>query len=169
MTAGSDSVRASYVFISYAREDGSEYAKRLAGALAQHGYRAWWDQQNLNPSLDFSGEIETAIEQAKHVLVCITPSLLTRKDGFVRKEILYAQTCGKPIVPLRFPGGDLARLPLPLADLTWIPFFDSQQLTSLNFSTGLERLLSCLSQDVPAVERVMSGDPFQDYLKRLHI
>ena len=67
---------------------------------------------------------------------------------------------------LRFPG--VAEVPLLYVHRTWIPFFDAHQIASLNFPFGLERLLSYLSAGAGAVDRVPSGDPFQDYLERLY-
>jgi HEAT repeat protein len=165
---GSETGRASHVFISYAREDGSDYAERLARTLAQRGYPAWWDQRNLNPSLDFSGEIEGAIKRASRVLVCLSPSLIARRDSFVNREVLYAEARRKPIVALRFPGVDRADVPLLFVHLTWIPFVDTHEPASLNFASGFERLLAYLSTEAEPADRVPSGDPFQDYLETLY-
>ena len=78
-----DSIRDGHIFISYARADGFNKADRLYHALTERGFRAWRDQRNLNPYQDFSGEIEIAIEQSRHVIVCLTPSIAVRKDSFV--------------------------------------------------------------------------------------
>ena len=62
-----------HVFISYARKDGLTHADRLAAELQQAGYEPWVDRRHIDPTRDFTGYIDAAIEQASHVVVCITP------------------------------------------------------------------------------------------------
>ena len=91
----------SHVFISYARKDGRVYAERLDSALSATGLPTWRDVRDIDPTQDFSAEIETAIEAASFVVTCIT-SDVRRSDSFVRREIGYALTVDRPVLVVRF-------------------------------------------------------------------
>jgi hypothetical protein len=86
-----------HVFISYARSDGYAAAQELNQFLQANSIATWQDVRDLDPYQDFSAEIETAIEAAMHVVVCLTPSIVERKDSFVRREIIYAQGVGRQL------------------------------------------------------------------------
>lgn len=109
-------------FISYARADGATFAQAVVRALEADGFQAWRDLRDLDALSDFSVEIERAIAAADVVVVCVTPSIAQAIDSFVRREILHAQSCGKPIVPLRMAD---APLPVLINHLTWIPVADN--------------------------------------------
>ena len=89
------------VFISYARADGYKAASQIEAALNRERLSCWRDERDLNPALDFTAELETAIEECLAVVVCITPGA-RRDDTYVRREIVYAQLCEKPIAVARF-------------------------------------------------------------------
>lgn len=151
------------LFISYARSDGREHAERLYQELTRRGFEAWRDERDLDPYLDFSVEIEKGIRQASHVVVCLTPSINQRPESFVRREILYAQGNGKPIIPLLFPGAE----PIVLINhLTWIPFREGEP-PRLDFEGGLRKLLDRLATSVPLAPRP-SADPYRKYLEALY-
>lgn len=104
-------------FISYARADGVAFADAVQSQLALNGFHTWRDTSHLDALADFSVEIESAIAAADVVVVCISPSIAHASDSFVRREILYAQARGRPIVPLRLAG---AEVPILIVQLTWI-------------------------------------------------
>ena len=111
-----------HVFISYARADGERLPVIAAGlAFGRHSHMA--DQRDLDPFQDFSAEIETAIEQASHVVVCLTPSIAIRKDSFVRREIVYSLGCHIPMTPVLLPGFPVERVPVLINHLTWLSFW----------------------------------------------
>lgn len=119
------------VFISYARADGSDESLRLYDDLKTQGLEVWRDNR-IDPTADFTGEIEEAIDNATHVVVLVTPDV-KRKDSFVRLEIGYALTQKKPIIPLVFPGG---HRPVVIINHTYISFADWDS----GFKQLLERL-----------------------------
>lgn len=147
----------SHVFISYARSDGREYASRLYHGLMAHGFSGWLDTRNINPTQDFTAEIELAIENASHVAVCITPDS-KRSDSFVRREIQYAQALRKPVIPLRF-----ADVPphVQLINNEWVDFFRS-------WDTAFDRLCDILRGESHRTLFSSSDDPFRDYLQLLY-
>lgn len=112
------------VFISYSRHDGRDHADALQRMLEGAGVRAWRDQRSQNPYADYSTEIEGAIRDATHVVVCVTPSIERNPGSFVRREIIYAEGKGKPILPLVFDG---STLPVLVNHLTWLPVPDLEE------------------------------------------
>jgi len=147
------------VFISYARQDGRDHADHLYRELDQRGLKVWRDERNINPFQDFSGEIEIAIESSSHVVVCLTPSIAERKDSFVRREIIYAQGCHKPITPLVFPSFPRNRIPTLINHLTWEDFSV--------FEEAFPRLLQRVRQQ-EFVAPTTDHDPFAEYLNALY-
>ncbi len=110
-----------HIFISYARKDGAEVAQWLVDALKQRGHETWMDR-NLHAHKDFDAEIEKAIGDASHVVVCGTADV-QREDSFVRREIRFAQSLNKPIIPLMLPGGFL---PITIINHTYVDFADRE-------------------------------------------
>jgi hypothetical protein len=127
------------VFISYARKDGSDESLRLYEDLQARGIDAWRDNR-IDPTVDFTSEIETAFDEATHVAVIVTPDL-KRSDSFVRLEISYALTQKKPIIPLVFPGG---HRPITIINHTYIPFED----WNVGFALLLERLKNANVEEI---------------------
>jgi formylglycine-generating enzyme required for sulfatase activity len=121
-----------FVFISYARADGAAQAEHLYTDLRRRGFDAWRDTRDLDPYAGFDAEIETALEQATHVAILVTPDV-KRENTFVRLEIAYALAHNKPLIPLLFPGG---HRPITIINHTFIPFAD----WDAGFAQLLERL-----------------------------
>ncbi|NDJ37044.1 MAG: TIR domain-containing protein [Chloroflexi bacterium] len=135
-----------HVFISYARPD-AQYAERLTSDLRSAGFMVWRDTRTLNAYQDFTDEIEGAISDARHVLVCLTPHI-QRGDTFVRREIAYALQEEKPIIPLIFPGGELPSL---LSTHSTIDM-------SRNYETGFTDLVMRLNQQTFQFEQPTYAD-----------
>ena len=150
------SPRSPRVFISYARADGRLFAERLHDALEAQGTSAWYDQRDLDESQDFTAAIEDAIEDATHVVVCITKASKGRAS-FVRREIEYAIFLKKPIVPVR-----VEQIPphLHIATITWIDFFTGWDAA---FAHLTRRLASPTSNEEPS----KAADDFRPHLERL--
>jgi len=85
-----------WVFISYATQDGSAHAARLDRELRGQDVVTWLESRDMDESLDFTAQLELAIEDATVVVACITQDV-RRRDSYVRREIAYAQACGKRI------------------------------------------------------------------------
>ncbi|MBL8156814.1 MAG: toll/interleukin-1 receptor domain-containing protein, partial [Anaerolineae bacterium] len=133
MPAETDDTRP-VIFISYAREDGSEAAARLDEALRERGYKTWRDVRNINRAADFTAEIEDAIESSRFVVVCVT-SGVKRKDSFVRREITYASLLKKPILVARFE--DIPP-PITIVNNTSFDFFKNRDKTFSDLCYWLE-------------------------------
>lgn len=148
-----------HIFISYARQDGLAHAEKLDSELSRAGLQTWRDKRNLDPSQDFTAELEKAIEVARQVTVCLTPDTL-RENSFVRREIQYALALHKPIVPLLF--DDLVP-PIHIINHTYIDFH--KQAWEKSFIELLKRL-----RQSPADYHIpkLPDDPFREYLNMLY-
>jgi len=155
-----------HVFISYARTDGKSYAERLDNDLQAAGFSTWRDTRNINEYQDFSAEIEVAIRDASHLAVCVTPSLDANPSSFVRREVIYADSIGKPIIPLVFPESVVPTL---VNHLTWIPFYSGKRTAqTLNYEAGFGVLLGRLNETSESSAARATVDPYHDYLKALY-
>ncbi len=94
-------VRWPSAFISHASHDGTDHAARLDRTLRRHGVVTWLCDRDVDVSLDFTSELEQAIDAANAFIACITLAVM-RPDSYVRREICYAQMLGKRIAVARF-------------------------------------------------------------------
>jgi hypothetical protein len=150
-----------YVYIAYAREDGQQQASRIYNELLLNGFSAWWDERDIDPFQDFTSEIEKAIERASHIVVCLTPSLIDRKDSFLRREMIYAQGWEKSIIPLLLDGFAKRSMPLLINHLIPVDF--------TNFEAGFTNLTKRLSQQTLSIQpHFATVDIFRPYLQLLY-
>ena len=151
-----------HIFISYARSDGSDYALRLDSELPRHGFNTWRDKRGIDPSQDFTAEIERAIEKAAFLVTCVTQDV-RRDNSFVRREIAYAQILKKPIIVARF-----ADVPPPISVInhTWLDFFSGWDTAFRN----LVNWFKSTQRDQPSDDDGPAGDdPYRDYLEALYL
>lgn len=87
------------VFISYARADQAKVEK-LAEALESSGYSLWWDR-HLQGGSEYSKDIETAIAEAKAVIVAWSKASV--ESEWVRDEAAFARDANK-LVPIQLDG-----------------------------------------------------------------
>lgn len=95
-----------HAFLSYSRAD-AEYAERLVAHLAGAGITVWWDG-DVEPSDDWVLLLEDRIRASVAVLAVMSPS--AERSKWVRRELLFAEDIGKPILPLRLAGRRMLQL-----------------------------------------------------------
>lgn len=112
------------VFISYAKRDGRELAKRLDSAInAVDGLSAWMDD-SLETGQSWARQIEKEIDGCDLFIVLISPDVNRDPAGergisFVLNEISRAQANRKPILPVL-----VAQTPIPV-ELASLQFIDA--------------------------------------------
>lgn len=145
------------IFISYARTD-AICAIEIERDLRTLGFRSWRDTRDLDPSQDFTGELEEAIRASSHIVVCLTPGV-QQPSSFVRREIAYALQRQKPIIPLLFEGGEL---PIMISTWTYVNMRDHE--------TGLAQLAKRLQRSTSSDGTVIYADSPElvSYLNALH-
>jgi tetratricopeptide (TPR) repeat protein len=97
-----------HVFISHATKD-DEFVRELRAALEAHKLSVWADSRNLRGGDDLAPEIDRAIEEARQVIVVLSPH--TIKSPWVRKEVTRALEVEQQkkdsdyrVIPLMLPG-----------------------------------------------------------------
>src|SRR5688500_17135198 len=133
-----------FLFISYARADGSEFAQRLEGELRPH--EAWLDVSRIEGGMTWGRELEQAIDRCDAML-----AVLTRRYGdsrWTRRELSRADRTGKRVIPLKVHAD--AGLPLFLEETEPVDFSRSP-------ADGLRELLALLGQPVAAAAAVVAG------------
>jgi hypothetical protein len=150
------------IFISYARADGVHAADSVERLLTESGFAVWRDVRDLEPTADFSVEIERAIAASAAVVVCVTSSIALASSSFVRREILYAQAKGRPIIPIRFGS---AEVPILISHLTWVEIRDATMSASRMAADELIRRLRRLPTEPAPATR---PDRYAEYLGALY-
>jgi hypothetical protein len=89
--------RVRQIFISYVEED-ADIALEIAQGLEEAGYTTWYYERDSLPGLSYLVQVREAIEQARAVVLIISPDSLGSKQ--VTSEIVRSHECDKPFVPL---------------------------------------------------------------------
>lgn len=139
-----------HIFISHATKD-DPFVKELRVALESLNLPVWVDSRNLRGGDKLAVEINSAIENARHVIVVLSPN--TVNSPWVRKEISKAlaiekarQAQGFRVIPLMLPGIEPAALTL------WFeeePLGIKVQLTVGGIAEALPQILAALGERVP--------------------
>ena len=89
---------AGHVFISHGSENSDE-ANALCAFIEGKGVKCWIAPRDVRPGIDYSVELQTAIEEASAFVVLVTDH--ANKSPYVRAETEMAFSCHKPIFPVR--------------------------------------------------------------------
>lgn len=125
-------------FLSYARDDDSEFRDALVAGLEQAGMRVWFDRDSLpNRGTTFDQEIRRAIEASSRLVLVVDVNSLSRE--YVAQEWGFADDLGIPVVPvLRI--GSMTDLPERLRGYQSVPAQRPSQVHAVVATLG--RLLS---------------------------
>jgi hypothetical protein len=159
------------VFISHATSDDA-FVRELRLVLEGLHIPVWVDSRNLRGGNALAPKIAQAIEQARQVLVVLSPR--TINSPWVRREIHQAlqvekhrQAEGYRVIPLLLPGVELAALE------AWFeeePVGVPVQLTAAGLSAALPAILAALGErlpDDPQPVQVVTAQPVEDLLLEL--
>ncbi|MEW8459091.1 MAG: toll/interleukin-1 receptor domain-containing protein, partial [Candidatus Thiodiazotropha endolucinida] len=114
-------------FISYAREDQS-FVRELSDALIVLDCEPWvdWD---ISPAAVWMAEVESAIDAARAFLFVISPDSVASE--ICRREIEYAVTQNKRLIPVLYRDVDVGFVSSAVRDVNWIHAGDTRDLDSL--------------------------------------
>jgi WD40 repeat protein len=87
------------VFISYARKDGADLARRLEADLKRRGFDPWLDTQRFSGGATWTRDIEVALDEADYVLALLTHG--SYASEICRSEQLRALRKGTCVIPLK--------------------------------------------------------------------
>lgn len=127
-SAASTRARPMNVFIAYSATD-KRKVRSLYDRLLSIGVNPWLDEENLQPGMDWSREIENAIRASDLVLVCLSQRAI-RGTAYSQKEIKYALDVANErserntfLITVRL---EECEIPYPLRDRQWINFFEDR-------------------------------------------
>lgn len=89
---------AGHIFVSYNSAD-MPFADEMVHALESAGLRVWYAPGSVRPGIDYSEQIQKAIETASAFVVIISEA--ANQSDFVRAETEMAFSCRRPIFPVR--------------------------------------------------------------------
>src|SRR5260370_2977906 len=107
------------VFISYLHLD-EAFALQLVGALKQSGFTAWFDRSDVVPAGKFREDVDAGIEEAGAFLFLLSPDSVSSDSKECKRELEYAVSCGKKLIPVVYKAVDRDRAPQELRELPWI-------------------------------------------------
>ncbi len=124
-----------HIFISYAKVDSYDLARRIQGMLhTLEGVTAWMDD-SLEAASSWAAQIQGEIDRCDYMVVLLSPDVNrpatdTQSRSFVLNEIDYAQQERKTIIPVLV---QPARIPVQLAGIQYVD-------CTKNLDQGLQRL-----------------------------
>lgn len=86
------------IFLSYARADGQDAAKRLRSELEQAGFQIWRDIEDMQGGQAWKDQLRQALRTVDVVIVLLTPAAVASK--YVEWEWENALTLEKRVIPL---------------------------------------------------------------------
>ncbi|MBC7813078.1 MAG: TIR domain-containing protein, partial [Burkholderiales bacterium] len=137
-------IRPPRVFISYAREDGEEFARDLREKLEALDIPTWLDRFGLEGGRDWWLQIQEALNKAEFLVLVMTPAAMLSAN--VRKEWHYARQRGVCVYPVMvvsaYEGEAFKSLPKWMRD---VHFYNTQRewdkfTKDLNESCGVPRV-----------------------------
>lgn len=90
--------RQSRIFISYARKDGTELARRLRASLLENGFDAWLDTQRISGGAVWSAQLEREVDAREVTLALLSPGSFASE--ICRAEQLRALDKGNRVIPV---------------------------------------------------------------------
>lgn len=107
------------VFVSYSRKDG-DFARRLNKKLQESGKTTWFDQESISEGVNFENEIFKGIDGADNFVFVISPDSIN--SIYCEKEVNYAASQNKRMIPILWRKADDAKIPKAIAEINWIIF-----------------------------------------------
>ncbi|MBL8161050.1 MAG: toll/interleukin-1 receptor domain-containing protein [Anaerolineae bacterium] len=125
------------VFVSYSRKD-MAFARPLVEALTLQGAQVWFDQNDIHGGENWRQSIEAGIKACGPLVFVMSPNALASE--YCRKEVDFAQTLNKRIVPVCAAAFDSTSVWFEISALHYIDFVKK------GFTTGFNELLAALGQ-----------------------
>lgn len=136
------------VFLAHAEEDAA-IAERVRHSLMREGITVWTSKRDIETGEDFQAAINRAIEEADNLVYLLSSASL--QSNYCQKEIDYALSLNKRIIPLLAKTIDPAQVPSALRDLQYINLTDN--LTEEDYQLDESQLLKILWQDAAYYKR----------------
>lgn len=142
------------IFISYSRDD-RDFMLTLRDNLLALGFDVWVDVDGLTVGTSsWADAIDAALRRVDVVIVILSPS--AHASEWVNREILRAQTLGKPIFPVLADGDDTSAVPFVLVGAQYADMRVSGDRQAA-FKTLAAHIGKQVGREIPAFRYVFSG------------
>ncbi len=142
-----------HIMISYSRKD-EGFAERIERDLTAEGHRIWRDTNSIPGSADWDIAIQHGIDSSSLVIVVVSGESI--KSKWVRRELIYAETQSKPILPLLI---EQITLPPILVTTNYISFLKDYTQSFAELCRQLVRILPSQTAQAEAPFRTVTEDP----------
>ncbi|PZV00401.1 MAG: hypothetical protein DCF32_17615 [Leptolyngbya sp.] len=132
------------VFVSYSRRD-KEFVKILTNRLENATRTYWIDWQDILPLSEWRQDIRQGILDSNNFLFVMSPASLVSKECL--KELDYAISVNKRLIPILCQKTSGCKVPPPLADINWISFVGDN-----SFEQSFQELLLAFDRDLDYVK-----------------
>jgi WD40 repeat protein len=147
------------LFISYARQDGKEYAFQLKNQLAKLDFSCFLDYDELPPGNSLNKTLKRAIKRSATLVVVGTKR--ATQSRYVEMEISEFAETGRAIIPIDM-AGTLATLPWSVIrdrDLVWIDETSEaleRDIPSPNVADSIDKLFKYTRRNVRVRTQVLT-------------
>lgn len=135
------------VFLSHAEEDDA-VMEQVRRSLLREGFTVWTYKTDIQTGASFQEVIDRGIEEASNIVYLLSPAAL--QSEYCQREIDYALTLNKRIIPLLVQTVDPAQVPPTLRNLQYINLTDN--LVATDYQKDESQLLRVLRQDATYYE-----------------
>jgi hypothetical protein len=125
------------VFLSHSSQD-KAVVRELYQKLSKDGFDVWFDEESLLPGQDWDREIVHAVRHANIVIICLSPTSVT-KSGYFQKEIRLALDAAA-----EKPDGAIFNIPARLEECNVPESLSRYQWVDLYKPEGYARLIKAL-------------------------
>ncbi len=130
------------VFLSYANQDRA-FMHKIAHTLMRESITVWTNKTDIQTGTEFEQLIQHGIEEADNVVFLISIASLASK--YCHKELTYARSRNKRIIPLLIQDVPIETIPADLRSLQFIHFPHDQE--EVNYQADAAKLIRILEQD----------------------
>jgi len=132
------------IFISYCRRD-KEFVKVLTNCFEACNRSYWVDWQDILPLSEWRQDIRQGILESNNFLFVMSPASLDSKECL--KELDYAISVNKRLIPILCQKTSGCKVPAALADINWISFIGDN-----GFDQSFQELLLAFDRDLDYVK-----------------
>ncbi|MCK9638968.1 MAG: toll/interleukin-1 receptor domain-containing protein [Prolixibacteraceae bacterium] len=139
------------IFLSYGRDQYTEFAEKIKNDLKARGHNVWFDKEKLREGGDWENYIEDGLKMVSdnpsigRFVYIVTPHSARKPDGYCLNEIARILTKNVGIVPVMLV---YCELPLSICRIQWL---DAQNCvsnyTSASYDKTFQRLIEALEDD----------------------
>ncbi|HEY9727180.1 MAG TPA: TIR domain-containing protein [Chroococcales cyanobacterium] len=136
------------VFLSYADED-RPFMHKVARTLMREGMTVWTNRTDIKSGAEYGEVIDRGIEQADNMVYLMSPGSL--KSVYCQKELSYAKSLNKRIIPLQIEQVDPEQIFPQLRTIQFIECLQNQKES--NYHANIAKLIGILREDATYYEQ----------------